>query len=92
LSVLEKETVFTEMCKFVAELAVKMRAQNCFCILSGKQQCMRIHKFSGSEGTFVALLGHPQNQVAQMSLQETTQQSLEDPPGNPLLALVQSPT
>lgn len=27
-----KETVFTEMCKFVAELTVKMRTPNCFCI------------------------------------------------------------
>lgn len=40
----KKETIFTEMCKFVAELTVKMRTPNCFCILSGKQWCMRIYR------------------------------------------------
>lgn len=54
----KRETIFTEMCKFVAELTVKMRTPNCFCILSGKQWCMRIYRFSGGEGISMVLLGH----------------------------------
>lgn len=85
----KRETVFTEMCKAVVELAVKTRTQNCFCVPAGQQPCTRTLKSSDSEGTLSVLLGNPENQATATCVQEWAQQTLEDPP-DPALGLFSS--
>lgn len=76
----KRETVFTEMCKAVVKLAVKTRTQNCFCVPAGQRPHTRTHKYSGSEGKLLVLLGHPEDQATATHGQEWAQQILEDPP------------